>query len=40
MRPQTEGIERVPAFSGSDALLGEFGWLAAVTMLVLGLFIA
>jgi hypothetical protein len=27
----------VPAFSGSDALLGEFGWLAAITMLVLGL---
>ncbi|MGB5951996.1 MAG: type II CAAX endopeptidase family protein [Ornithinimicrobium sp.] len=31
-----EGIEQVPAFTGSDALLGEFGWLAAVTMLVLG----
>ena len=33
----TEGVDRVPAFSGSDALLGEFGWLAAVTMFVLGL---
>jgi membrane protease YdiL (CAAX protease family) len=32
-----EGTERVPAFAGSDALLGEFGWLAAITMLTLGL---
>lgn len=27
----------IPACAGSKALLGEFGWLAAVTMLVLGL---
>ncbi len=33
----TEGDERVPAFAGSDALLGEFGWLAAITMIALGL---
>ena len=33
----TKGIERVPAFAGSDELMGEFGWLAAVTSLVLGL---
>ncbi len=33
----SEGAERVPAFAGSDALLGEFGWLAAITMLILGL---
>jgi membrane protease YdiL (CAAX protease family) len=33
----SEGTERVPAFAGSDALLGEFGWLAAITVLVLGL---
>ena len=26
----------IPAFTGSDTLLGEFGWLAACTMLVLG----
>jgi membrane protease YdiL (CAAX protease family) len=32
----TEGTESVPAFSGSDALLGEFGWLAAASSLVLG----
>jgi membrane protease YdiL (CAAX protease family) len=36
----TEGVDRVPAFSGSDALLGEFGWLAAGTMIVLGLLTA
>jgi membrane protease YdiL (CAAX protease family) len=33
----SEGAERVPAFAGSDALLGEFGWLAAITMIILGL---
>jgi membrane protease YdiL (CAAX protease family) len=33
----TEGTEKVPAFAGSDALLGEFGWLAAITMLLVGL---
>ncbi len=33
----TEGTEQVPALSGSDALLGEFGWLAAITMITLGL---
>lgn len=33
----TEGSESVPAFSGSDALLGEFGWLAAGSMLAVGL---
>lgn len=33
----TEGTDNVPAFSGSDALLGEFGWLAGITMLALGL---
>jgi membrane protease YdiL (CAAX protease family) len=32
----TEGGEQVPAFSGSDELLGEFGWLAAGTVLVVG----
>ena len=32
----TEGTESVPAFSGSDALLGEFGWLAAASSLILG----
>jgi membrane protease YdiL (CAAX protease family) len=32
----SEGTTRVPAFAGSDALLGEFGWLAAVSMLLLG----
>ncbi|WP_082093260.1 CPBP family intramembrane glutamic endopeptidase [Demequina sediminicola] len=32
----TEGGERVPAFAGSDELMGEFGWLAAVTILVIG----
>lgn len=32
-----EGTDRVPAFAGSDALLGEFGWLAAATMITLGL---
>jgi membrane protease YdiL (CAAX protease family) len=36
----SEGAERVPAFAGSDALLGEFGWLAAITMLILGLLTA
>jgi membrane protease YdiL (CAAX protease family) len=33
----TNSTGRVPAFAGSDALLGEFGWLAAVTMALLGL---
>lgn len=33
----TEATGAVPAFSGSDALLGEFGWLAGVTMLAVGL---
>ncbi|GAA4397863.1 hypothetical protein GCM10023168_03280 [Fodinibacter luteus] len=33
----TEGVERVPAFSGSEALLGEFGWLSAVVMACVGL---
>ena len=33
----TEGTEKVPAFAGSDQLMGEFGWLAAGTMLVVGL---
>ncbi|KUG57382.1 hypothetical protein AVL62_13175 [Serinicoccus chungangensis] len=32
----TEGGVRVPAFAGSDQLMGEFGWLAAVTILVVG----
>jgi len=32
----TEGDEVVPAFTGSDALLGEFGWLAAISSLVVG----
>lgn len=32
----TEGTDRIPAFSGSDELMGEFGWLAAITSLVLG----
>jgi membrane protease YdiL (CAAX protease family) len=32
----TEGIDQVPAFSGSDALLGEFGWLAAGSSLLVG----
>lgn len=32
----SEGVEDVPAFSGSDALLGEFGWLAALSSLLLG----
>lgn len=32
----TEGDDSVPAFAGSDALLGEFGWLAAITMLIVG----
>jgi len=32
----TEGDERIPAFAGSDELMGEFGWLAAVTILVVG----
>ena len=27
----------MPAFAGSDQLMGEFGWLAAVTSLVVGL---
>ena len=31
-----DGVD-VPAFAGSDALLGEFGWLAAVASLLLGL---
>lgn len=32
----TDGTDSVPAFSGSEALLGEFGWLAAVSTIVLG----
>jgi membrane protease YdiL (CAAX protease family) len=32
----TEGDTRIPAFAGSDQLMGEFGWLAAVTVLVVG----
>jgi hypothetical protein len=32
----TEGADQVPAFAGSDKLLGEFGWVAAGTILVLG----
>lgn len=32
----TEGDDSVPAFAGSDALLGEFGWLAAISSLILG----
>jgi membrane protease YdiL (CAAX protease family) len=32
----TVGDVDVPAFSGSDALLGEFGWIPAVTVLVIG----
>ncbi|WP_029252355.1 CPBP family intramembrane glutamic endopeptidase [Paraoerskovia marina] len=32
----TEGDESIPAFAGSDELMGEFGWLAAVTILVVG----
>jgi membrane protease YdiL (CAAX protease family) len=33
----TQGTEKVPAFAGSDQLMGEFGWLAGVTSLVVGL---
>lgn len=36
----TEGGESVPAFAGSDALLGEFGWLAAGSMLLVGVIAA
>lgn len=32
----SKGDEQVPAFTGSGALLGEFGWLAAATTIVLG----
>jgi len=32
----TEGTEEVPAFSGSSELLGEFGWLAAISMFLVG----
>ena len=32
----TEAGEDVPAFAGSQALLGEFGWLAAGSMVLLG----
>lgn len=32
----TEGDDSVPAFAGSDALLGEFGWLAAISSLIVG----
>ncbi len=32
----TEGDDKVPAFAGSDALLGEFGWLAATSTLIVG----
>jgi membrane protease YdiL (CAAX protease family) len=33
----SEGNEQVPAFAGSDELMGEFGWLAAATSLVVGI---
>ena len=36
----TEGASEVPAFAGSEDLLGEFGWLAAGTMLVVGVLAA
>ncbi len=26
----------IPAFSGADHLLGEFGWIPAITMLIIG----
>lgn len=29
-----------PAFTGSDSLMGEFGWLAAATMLIVGVIAA
>ena len=32
----TERDDSVPAFAGSDTLLGEFGWLAAISMLIVG----
>ncbi len=32
----TAGDVKTPAFSGSDGLLGEFGWIAAVTMFLIG----
>ncbi|MCB9413228.1 MAG: CPBP family intramembrane metalloprotease [Actinobacteria bacterium] len=32
----TEGAVTFPAFSGSDQLMGEFGWLAAITTALLG----
>lgn len=36
----TRGAERVPAFAGNESLLGEFGWLAAGSVLVVGLLVA
>jgi hypothetical protein len=32
----TKGDEKIAAFTGNDALLGEFGWIAAVATLLLG----
>jgi membrane protease YdiL (CAAX protease family) len=32
----TTGEVKLPAFSGSSSLMGEFGWLAAISMLVIG----
>ena len=32
----TVGGDSVPAFAGSEELMGEFGWLAAITMAILG----
>lgn len=32
----SEGDVDVPAFTGSDAILGEFGWLAAISSLIVG----
>lgn len=32
----TEGTTKVPGFAGSDKLMGEFGWLAAITSLIVG----
>jgi membrane protease YdiL (CAAX protease family) len=32
----TEGTEKIPAFAGSDELMGEFGWLAAITIFAVG----
>lgn len=33
----TKGADKISAFTGNDSLLGEFGWLAAITTLILGL---